>query len=68
MNKEPSCKFCEPPTRYPGCHSKCEKYLEWKKEIERKKSDFKRVKNEEINYHIYKANQVEKTRRKYDQR
>jgi hypothetical protein len=22
-----SCKGCVPPDRYPGCHGKCEKYL-----------------------------------------
>lgn len=25
-----SCKSCVPPTRYPGCHSKCPNYLEEK--------------------------------------
>ena len=30
MKKELTCKGCQ--KRYPGCHSKCETYLEWKKE------------------------------------
>jgi hypothetical protein len=25
-----SCKDCVPPERHPGCHSKCEKYLQQK--------------------------------------
>lgn len=23
------CKDCVPPERHPGCHGKCEKYIEW---------------------------------------
>lgn len=28
----PPCKGCE--ERYPGCHSKCEKYKEWKSRLD----------------------------------
>ena len=31
------CKDCVPPTRYPGCHAKCNKYLEEKAEWEEEK-------------------------------
>lgn len=31
------CKDCVPPTRYPGCHAKCSKYLEEKAEYEKQK-------------------------------
>ena len=31
------CKDCVPPTRYPGCHAKCEKYIKEKAEYERQK-------------------------------
>ena len=31
------CKDCVPPTRYPGCHDKCSKYLEEKAEYEKQK-------------------------------
>lgn len=31
------CKDCVPPTRYPGCHAKCNKYLEEKAEYEKQK-------------------------------
>ena len=31
------CKDCVPPTRYPGCHDKCEKYIKEKAEYERQK-------------------------------
>ena len=31
------CKDCVPPTRYPGCHDKCNKYLKEKAEHEKRK-------------------------------
>lgn len=31
------CKDCVPPTRYPGCHAKCSKYLEEKAKLEEEK-------------------------------
>ena len=31
------CKDCIPPTRYPGCHTKCDKYLEEKAKLEEEK-------------------------------
>ena len=31
------CKDCVPPTRYPGCHDKCEQYLKEKAEYEKRK-------------------------------
>ena len=31
------CKDCIPPTRYPGCHAKCDKYLEEKAKWEEEK-------------------------------
>ena len=31
------CKDCVPPTRYPGCHDKCNKYLKEKAEYEKQK-------------------------------
>ena len=31
------CKDCVPPTRYPGCHAKCNKYLEEKAKWEEEK-------------------------------
>ena len=40
------CKDCMPPTRHPGCHSKCNKYLKEKAKWEEQNyvihpSDFK---------------------------
>ena len=32
------CRDCVPPTRYPGCHAKCNKYLEEKAEWEKEKA------------------------------
>ena len=31
------CKDCVPPTRYPGCHAKCNKYLKEKAEYQKQK-------------------------------
>lgn len=31
------CKDCVPPTRYPSCHAKCNKYLEEKAKREEEK-------------------------------
>lgn len=31
------CKDCVPPTRYPGCHAKCEQYIKEKTEYEKQK-------------------------------
>jgi hypothetical protein len=31
------CKDCVPPTRYPGCHDRCSKYLEEKAKWEEEK-------------------------------
>lgn len=31
------CKDCVPPTRYPGCHAKCEQYKAEKAEYEKQK-------------------------------
>lgn len=31
------CKDCVPPTRYPGCHDKCEQYKTEKAEYEKQK-------------------------------
>ena len=31
------CKSCVPPTRYPGCHDKCERYKVEKAEYEKQK-------------------------------
>lgn len=31
------CKDCMPPTRHPGCHAKCNRYLEEKAEDEKRK-------------------------------
>lgn len=50
-----SCYKCE--ERYIGCHGKCEKYKEFKKEIERRK------KIEDVNrqWRIYSAERASKT-------
>lgn len=33
--KENPCKLCVAPKRYPGCHSKCKEYIDWKAEHDR---------------------------------
>jgi hypothetical protein len=37
-----SCKGCVPPQRYPGCHSKCPKYLEEKAKHDALKAEYDR--------------------------
>lgn len=32
------CKDCVPPTRYPGCHAKCEQYKAEKAKLEEEKA------------------------------
>lgn len=39
-----SCKGCVPPTRYPGCHSECPKYLEEKAKHDALKAEYDRKK------------------------
>ena len=43
MNKL-TCQGCEPPKRYPGCHSHCEEYIAWKKEHDELKEKIKKEK------------------------
>lgn len=33
INLEPKCKNCIPPKRHINCHSTCEEYIKWKKEL-----------------------------------
>ena len=35
-----SCKGCEAPKRYPGCHGVCQEYLEQKTEYDRLKAEY----------------------------
>lgn len=32
--KDCPCIGCVPPTRHPGCHSQCDGYKEWRKELD----------------------------------
>ena len=45
------CRDCVPPTRYPGCHAKCSKYLEEKAKWEEEK----KLMRKERDYTIYKS-------------
>ena len=38
------CRNCVPPKRYPGCHDKCNKYLEEKAKWEEAKAKAKQLK------------------------
>ena len=44
------CRYCEPPNRYPGCHSKCEAYLKFHKENEFRREHLNKVHQEEREY------------------
>lgn len=43
FNKSP-CKNCVPPVRQPGCHSRCTKYISWKKDYDEKKEQVRKEK------------------------
>ena len=47
------CKDCVPPTRYPGCHAKCEQYKAEKAKWEEEKKIMRKKRNEEQNYVIH---------------
>lgn len=47
------CKDCKPPTRYPGCHATCNKYLEEKAKWEEDKKMMRKKRSEERNYVIH---------------
>jgi len=42
-NKSP-CKDCVPPVRQLGCHSRCPKYISWKKDYDEKKEQVRKEK------------------------
>lgn len=42
------CKDCK--DRHQACHDHCEKYKEWKKELEANKEALKRIKEEQIDF------------------
>lgn len=39
------CRDCVPPTRYPGCHDKCEKYKANKIKLEKEKQRIRKEQN-----------------------
>ena len=47
------CKNCVPPTRYPGCHANCNKYLKEKAKWEEEKKIMRKKRDKERNYVIY---------------
>ena len=43
------CKDCVPPQRFPGCHAKCNKYLEEKAKWEEEKARARKAQTYTIN-------------------
>jgi hypothetical protein len=39
------CRKCMAPDRYPGCHSKCNKYIEWKTKLDEEKTKIRKAKD-----------------------
>ena len=53
-----SCKDCK--DRHVGCHSNCEIYKEYTRELEEKKHMIKEAKNKDREYKNYKKKRIEK--------
>ena len=49
-NQNP-CRYCVPPTRKPGCHSRCPEYIAWKKDHDEVKERIRKEKEKEQLYH-----------------
>ena len=54
------CRECK--ERYIGCHSTCEKYIESKRQMERRKKQIEAAKMEEKIYRTYKSRKIMKER------
>lgn len=55
MGNDAPCYRCIPPNRYPGCHSKCKEYQEWKaSEQEKKDAERKQREQEAALFTSYK--------------
>ena len=53
------CKGCIPDTgRYPGCHSKCEKYISYRMEMDKKKEIVRQAKED-----IYRPASIRRIKR-----
>lgn len=61
---QPPCKGCEPPTRFPGCHDKCEIYQEYKKAKLEFNLQLAIINNYDVYVREKKANQWEKNVKK----
>ena len=48
-NQNP-CRYCVPPTRKPGCHSRCPEYIAWKKDHDKVKEKIRKAKEKEKLY------------------
>lgn len=42
------CKGCE--KRYPGCHSKCEGYISWRAELDKRNAEIRAEKEADTSY------------------
>lgn len=43
------CRYCVPPTRKPGCHSQCSKYIAWKKDYDKVKEKIRKERDKFYN-------------------
>ena len=57
-----SCKGC--PTRAPGCHSQCEKYIAEKKAHEEKMDEYRKWKGIQLGLDQHEIKNVERVRKR----
>lgn len=63
-NENP-CKYCVAPERYLGCHDNCEKYIEWKNIIEKKKAIIREMQAEINLIRNYVRQRLEEQKRRH---
>ena len=66
-NSKPSspCEGCVPPTRYLGCHSKCERFIAFRKESDRINAEYAKKKRALYDYVGYSRDLKQKMKRSY---
>ena len=58
------CKFCKPPTRYPGCHGECEKHQAWITEFRELQEQIYAERNKRIKLDKYEKENALKIRKR----
>ena len=61
-----TCQNCK--ERHLHCHSTCEEYKEWKRELDERNEQIRKAKAEEENYKSYKYSVIDKTKKRRHER